>query len=49
MAGQQVAQHAIPHSTAQHTYGLMHNATTGIAHTPSVITAEIGGQFGQLG
>ena len=43
------AQHATPHSTAQHTCALQHNATTGIIHISSVVPTAIGGQLGQLG
>ena len=44
-----VAQHTTPCSTEQHTCMLLHNATTGIIHIPSVVPAAIGGQLGQLG
>ena len=40
-----VAQQATLHSIAQHTWALQHNATTGITHTPSIVSAEIGRQF----
>ena len=50
MAVQRVAQHATPLSTAQHTYALQHNATTGITYIPSIVPAALGGQqLGQLG
>ena len=43
MAVQCMAQHATPRFTAQHTYTLQHNATTGITHIPSIVLAAIGG------
>ena len=46
MAERYIAQHATPCSTAQHTFVLQYNATTGITHIPSIVPAEIGGQLG---
>ena len=42
-----VAQYATLCSTEQHTCALLHNATTGIIHIPSIVPAAIGGQLEQ--
>ena len=49
MAVRCIVPYATLCSTAQHTYVLQHNATTGITYIPSIVPVAIGGQLGQLG
>ena len=52
LAVQCLVQHATSRSTAQHPCSLQNNATTGIAHIPSVVLAALGrqhcGNFGVI-